>query len=150
MGLRDPLPAISMLAPALFGLIDPLEETVTRSIEYLRKHLWDPEMGGLYRYPLHLQPWQELPYGGPWVTYTSWLGRVHVLRGEMGMAADLIKWAVANIPRDSNLVPEHFSVAHCGRRGFHRIYLDPSAPEVWATAEFLRFVHAFREAGVAG
>lgn len=146
MGRRDPLPAISMLAPALFGLIDPRDAIVTRSMGYLRKHLWDPGMGGLHRYPLHLQPWQEIPYGGPWITYTSWLGRVHVLRGETAEAADLIRWAITNIPRDSNLIPEHFSVAHHGRRGFHRIYLDPSAPEVWATAEFLRFVQAFRSA----
>lgn len=146
MGRHDPLPAVSMLAPALFGVVDPLHETVTRSINYLREHLWDPDMGGLYRYPLHLQPWQELPYGGPWVTYTSWLGRVHLLRGENEEAAKLIRWAVENIPADSNLIPEHFSVAHRGRRGFHRIYLNPSTPEVWATAEFLRLVLAYRQA----
>ena len=80
------------------------------------------------------------------MTYTSWLGRVHVLRGELDKAEELIRWALRNIPEDSNLIPEHFSVAHAGRRGFHRIYLDPSTPELWATAEFLRFVNTYRKA----
>jgi hypothetical protein len=150
MGRRVPLPAISMLAPALFGLVDPRDETVTRSIAYLLEHLWDPSIGGLYRYPLGLQPWAEHPYGGPWVTYTSWLGRVYLLRGEKEKAAELIRWALDLIPEDSGLIPEHFSVAHAGERGFHRVYLDPSTPELWATAEFLRFVLAYREATSAG
>ena len=146
MGRRVALPAISMLAPALFGLIEPNDPIVTRTIEYLMAHIWDRQIGGLFRYPLHLQPWQEHGYGGPWVTYTSWLGRVHVLRGELDKAEELIRWALRNIPEDSNLIPEHFSVAHAGRRGFHRIYLDPSTPELWATAEFLRFVNTYRKA----
>lgn len=140
------LPAISMMTPALFGLIDARDPVVTRTIEYLMKHIWDREIGGLYRYPLHLQPWPEHPYGGPWITYTSWLGRVHLLRGELDKAAEIIRWALRNIPSDSNLIPEHFSKAHAGRRGFHRIYLDPAAPELWATAEFLRFVQDYRTA----
>lgn len=145
MGRRVALPAISMMTPALFGLIDPTHEIVTRTIAYLMGHIWDREIGGLHRYPLHLQPWQEHGYGGPWVTYTSWLGRIRVLRGEMDEAGDLIRWALRQIPSDSDLIPEHFSVAHAGRRGFHRIYLDPSTPELWATAEFLRFVNAYRK-----
>ncbi len=146
MGQRVALPAVSMLTPALFGLIDPKDDIVTRTIDYLMEHIWDARIGGIYRYPLELQPWQEHPYGGPWVTYTSWLGRVHVLRGKLDKARELIHWGLRNIPGDSNLVPEHFSVAHAGKRGFHRLYLDPSTPELWATAEFLRFVNAYREA----
>ncbi len=146
MGKRVCLPSISMLTPALFGLIDPKHEIVSRTIDYVKAHIWDETMGGLYRYPLHLQPWQEHPYGGPWVTYTSWLGRIHLLRGEADKATELVHWALRNIPEDSNLIPEHFSVAHAGRRGLHRIYLDPSTPELWATAEFLRFVNAYRQA----
>ncbi len=146
MGARVALPSISMLTPALFGLLDPNDPVVTRTIDYLLSNIWDKNIGGLYRYPLHLQPWQEHAYGGPWVTYTSWLGRVYVLRGESEKAGELIRWALRNIPADSNLIPEHFSIAHAGRRGFHRIYLDPSTPELWATAEFLRFVDCYRKA----
>jgi hypothetical protein len=146
LGRRVPLPAISMLTPALFGLIDPHDPVVGRTIDHLMKHIWDRQLGGLHRYPLHLQPWQEHPYGGPWMTYTSWLGRVHIMRGELEQAAELIRWALRNIPSDSNLIPEHFSAAHAGRRGFHRIYLDPSTPELWATAEFLRFAQCYRAA----
>lgn len=146
MGKRVCLPSVSMLTPALFGLVDPNDAIVTQTIAFVRAHIWDETIGGIYRYPLGLQPWQEHPYGGPWVTYTSWLGRIYLLRGETDEAAELIRWALRNIPRDSNLIPEHFSVAHAGKRGFHRIYLDPSTPELWATAEFLRFVNAYREA----
>lgn len=146
MGKRVSLPSVSMLTPALFGLIAPNDPIVTRTIEFVKSRIWDGGIGGIYRYPLALQPWQEHPYGGPWVTYTSWLGRVHLMRGETGKAAELIEWALSNIPEDSNLIPEHFSTAHAGRRGFHRIYLDPSTPELWATAEFLRLVNAYRHA----
>jgi hypothetical protein len=149
MGRRVALPAISALTPALFGLVEPHHPAVACSIRHLKEHIWDAVLGGLHRYPLPLQPWPEHPYGGPWVTYTSWLGRVHLLRGELGEAAQLIDWALANIPGDSNLIPEHFSTAHAGRRGFHRIYLDPSTPELWATAEFLRFANAYRKAAAA-
>ncbi len=145
MGRRIALPAVSALTPALFGVVEPHHPAVERSIEHLRKHIWDRGIGGLHRYPLELQPWQEHPYGGPWVTYTSWLGRVHLLRGEVDQARELITWALRNIPADSNLIPEHFSIAHSGRRGFTRIYLDPSTPELWATAEFLRFALAWRQ-----
>jgi len=145
MGRRVALPAISALAPALFGLVEPHHPAVERSITHLKRHIWDRSIGGLHRYPLALQPWQEHPYGGPWITYTSWLGRIHLLRGELYEARELIAWALRNIPADSNLIPEHFSTAHAGKRGFHRIYLDPSTPELWATAEFLRFALAWRQ-----
>lgn len=145
-GKKVALPAVSILAPALFGLVAPDHPAVTASIDHLKRNLWDPELGGLYRYPLRLQPWQEHPYGGPWVTYTSWLGRVHILRGEIQEAEEIIRWALNLIPSDSNLVPEHFSSAHAGRRGLHRIYLDPSTPELWATAEFLKFCADFHRA----
>lgn len=144
-GRHYPLPSVSMLTPALFGLIDAKDPIVTRTIDYLKDNIWDKRMGGLYRYPLHLQPWAEHPYGGPWVTYTSWLGIVHLLRGERDKAGDCIRWVLSNVPMDSNLIPEHFSVQHIGRRGFCRIYLDPATPEIWATAEFLRLVMRYAE-----
>jgi GH15 family glucan-1,4-alpha-glucosidase len=134
-----------MMTPALFGLIDAKDPIVARTIDYLKDNIWDKRMGGLHRYPLHLQPWAERPYGGPWVTYTSWLGIVHLLRGEREKAEGCIRWVLANVPRDSNLIPEHFSVQHIGRRGFCRIYLDPATPEIWATAEFLRLVMKYTE-----
>ncbi len=144
-GRHYPLPSISMMTPALFGLIDAKDPIVTRTIDLLMENIWDKQIGGLCRYPLHLQPWAEHPYGGPWVTYTSWLGIVHLLRGEREKAGECIRWVLANIPRDSNLIPEHFSVQHIGRRGFCRIYLDPATPEIWATAEFLRLVMKYTE-----
>jgi GH15 family glucan-1,4-alpha-glucosidase len=137
------MPAISMLTPALFGLIDPKDEVVTRTIAFLLENIWDRKMGGLYRYPLDRQPWVEQPFSGPWVTYTSWLGRVYLLRGEREKAAECIRWVLNNVPRDSNLIPEHFSVNHLGRRGFHRVYIEPCVPEIWATAEFMRLIMAY-------
>lgn len=138
-GKHFALPAISTLTPALFGLIDARDERVTRTLDHVMRHLWDPQVGGLYRYPLAYQPWPEHPFGGPWVTYTSWLGRVHLLRGERAEAERCLRWVLDQIPADSHLIAEHFSVQHIGRRGYFRIYLDPATPEVWATAEFLRF-----------
>lgn len=143
-GKPIPLPTISMLTPALFGVIDPHDPIVTRTLSYLRENIWDSTMGGLYRYPLSLQPWPEIPYGGPWVTYTSWLARVHLLRGEKDLAGQIIRWVVENLSDDSLLIPEHFSIKHAGQRGFHRIYIHPSAPEIWATAEFLRLTMEYR------
>lgn len=136
-GKHHALPAISMITPALFGLVDANDPLVSRTMDYVMKHNWDPRVGGLYRYPLHLQPWPEHPYGGPWVTYTSWLGRVHLLRGEREKAARCVRWVLDQIPDDSHLIAEHLSVQHIGRRGYFRIYLDPAVPEVWATAEFM-------------
>lgn len=144
-GRHDTTPAISMMTPALYGVIDPNDPVVTRTIQHLLDTIWDKRMGGLYRYPLHLQPWQEHYYGGPWVTYTSWLGRLYLLRGELEKAKALLQWVLDNTPADSNLIPEHFSVQHLGKRGFHRVYLEPSTPEVWATAEFLRFMVAYEK-----
>ena len=138
-GKHYPLPSISMITPALFGLIDARDPVVTRTIDHMKASNWDRSIGGLYRYPLHLQPWPEHPFGGPWVTYTSWLGHVHLMRGERVEAERCLQWVLDQIPDDSLLIAEHFSVHHIGRRGFFRIYLDPATPEVWATAEFMRF-----------
>lgn len=139
-GRHHALPAISMLTPALFGLMEPRDPIVTRTLDFLMANNWDATVGGLYRYPLRLQPWPEHPFGGPWVTYTSWLGNVHLLRGEREPAERCIRWVLDQLPEDSHLIGEHFSVQHAGRRGYARIYLDPATPEVWATAEFLRLV----------
>jgi len=144
-GRHHALPAVSTITPALFGLVDARDEVVTRTLAHLLANIWDQDMGGLYRYPLHLQPWPEHPYGGPWVTYTCWLARVYLLRGEREKAAEIIRWVVANVPEDSDLIPEHFSVQHAGRRGFLRIYLEPATPEIWATAEFLLLMLDFKE-----
>jgi GH15 family glucan-1,4-alpha-glucosidase len=145
MGKPVALPSVSMLVPPLFGVIDARDPVVTRTIEYVLEHIWDAKMGGIYRYPLHLQPWAEIPYGGPWVSYTCWLGRVYLLRGELDKARECLNWVIGNVPDDSCLIPEHFSVQHYGRRGVHRIYIEPSAPEMWATAEFLRFTMEYRK-----
>ena len=61
------------------------------------------------------------------------------MRGERVEAERCLQWVLDQIPDDSLLIAEHFSVQHIGRRGFFRIYLDPATPEVWATAEFMRF-----------
>lgn len=145
-GRHHALPAVSMITPALFGLVDANDPVVTRTMDCVMKNNWDPRVGGLYRYPLHLQPWPEHPYGGPWVTYTSWLGRVHLLRGEREKAARCIRWVLEQIPDDSHLIAEHFSVQHAGRRGYFRIYLDPAVPEVWATAEFMALLLRYQGA----
>jgi GH15 family glucan-1,4-alpha-glucosidase len=145
-GKQDSTAGIAMLTPALFGLLEPNDPIVTNTIAHVRKVLWDPQMGGLYRYPLALQPSDEHPYGGPWVTYTSWLARLYILRGELDEAAACIRWVIDNTPADSNLIPEHFSVQHLGQRGFHRVYLSPVTPELWATTEFLRAVMAYAKA----
>ena len=137
-GKPDITPAISMLTPALFGVADPHSPVVDRTIFYVMEKLSDPKLGGLYRYPLRLQPWPEHPYGGPWVTYTCWLARIFLLRGEHARAADIINWLLRNVSSDSDLIPEHFSSQHIGQRGFGRVYIDPYVPEIWATAEFMR------------
>ncbi len=142
----DTTPAISMFTPALFGVIAPLDERVTNTLHYIYEHIWDKEIGGVYRYPLEKQPWDEIPFSGPWVTYTSWLARVFIKRGEMEMARECIHWVVNNISADSNCIPEHFSCGHIGRRGFHRIYTTPAVPETWATAEFMMLVYDYCEA----
>jgi GH15 family glucan-1,4-alpha-glucosidase len=136
-GQRINMPAVSMLTPALFGVLDAHDPRVTSTLRFLLERIWDPTIGGLYRYPLHLQPWDEIPYGGPWITYTCWLARVHLKRGELEQARQCLQWVVDHAPADSNLLPEHFSIAHQGRRGFHRVYYEPVLAESWATAEFL-------------
>lgn len=136
-GQRVNLPAVSMLTPALFGVLDARDSRVDSTLRFVLHHLWDQTMGGLYRYPLHLQPWDEIPYGGPWITYTCWLARVYLLRGELAEAHRCLQWVIDHAPRDSNLLPEHFSIAHLGQRGFHRVYYEPVLAEAWATAEFL-------------
>jgi GH15 family glucan-1,4-alpha-glucosidase len=148
-GKQDRTAGIAMLTPGLFGLLDANDPIVTNTIAHVRKVLWDPQMGGLYRYPLLLQPSDEHPYGGPWVTYTSWLARLYILRGELDEAAACIRWVIDNTPADSNLIPEHFSVQHLGQRGFHRVYLSPVTPELWATAEFLRTVMAYAKCSIS-
>jgi GH15 family glucan-1,4-alpha-glucosidase len=145
-GKRDTLPAVSMITPALFGVIDAKDERVSSTLDYVMQHIWDKEIGGLYRYPLKYQPWDEIPFGGPWVTYTSWLCRVYIKRGELDKARQCINWVVENSPIDTNTIPEHFSVKLQNRRGFHRVYTTPTVPETWATAEFIMAVLDYQEA----
>jgi hypothetical protein len=66
-------------------------------------------------------------------------------RGEFEKASRCIQWVVDNIPADSNTIPEHFSLAHLGRRGFHRTYYTPALPETWATAEFMMTILEFQK-----
>lgn len=144
-GKLDTTPMISMFTPALFGVLDPNDQKISDTLQYVTSYLWDKQMGGLYRYPLDLQLWDEVPYGGPWVTYTCWLARVFLKRGEYEKAFRCIQWVIDNIPADSITIPEHFSLAHIGRRGFHRTYYYPATPETMATAEFMTAVLEYQK-----
>ena len=145
-GKIDLTPAISMYCPALFDIIDASDEKVTTTIDYLMGHIWDKKVGGLYRYPPHLVPWESGPYVGPWVTYTCWLARIYIKRGELHRAAECIQWVIDNCPSDSCTIPEHFSINHAGQRGYHRVYYFPAIPETWATAEFLLTLYNYQQA----
>jgi GH15 family glucan-1,4-alpha-glucosidase len=145
-GKLDMTPAISMYTPALFDIIDAKDSKVTGTINYLLDNIWDEELGGLYRYPLDLMPWEGRPYAGPWVTYTCWLAKIYIKQREFEKAADCIKWVIANCPSDSCSIPEHFSKDHAGKRGYHRVYYFPATPETWATAEFVATVADYQRA----
>ena len=145
-GKLDLTPAISMYCPALFDIVDADDPKVTTTIEYLLNHIWDEKVGGLYRYPPELVPWESSPYVGPWVTYTAWLGKIFIKRGDFRRAAECITWIMDNCPLDSCTVPEHFSINHHGRRGYHRVYYYPAIPETWATAEFLSLLYDYQKA----
>ena len=145
-GRKIALPAVSMMTPALLGVLDAKDERVTSTLQFMLGKIWDPKIGGVYRYPLHLQPWDEHPYGGTWIFYTSWLMKVYLLRGDLENARTCAEWIFRNIPQDSKLAPEHLSVGYAGKRGYYRVYLEPVVGETLAIAEGLEALRLFAEA----
>ncbi|MGC9106324.1 MAG: glycoside hydrolase family 15 protein [Thermoprotei archaeon] len=115
----------SMLAPAIFGMVDPKDPIMAKTAELVEQKL--KVNGGLIRY--ENDPYRkEKASPNPWLITTLWLARYKVLVGKRDEALALLDW-VAQRATPTGLLPEQ---------------VDPETlmstnviPLVWSHAEFI-------------
>ena len=95
----------ALYAPAYFGVVDDRDRRVKSTCERIHKGLWDPELGGLNRYP---ESWNRNNGGyGPWPHFTGMLSRHYSRIGLKSMADLYLGWIVDKAYE--HLLPEHIS-----------------------------------------
>lgn len=98
-------PDVAEYAPAYFGLLKDRDLRVINTVRSLDAALWDPELGGLNRYP---ESWDRNNGGyGPWPHFTCQLARHFIHTGDYDRAEVYLGW-VLDIAHEY-MFPEHIS-----------------------------------------
>ncbi len=102
-------PDISQLAPFYFGLCDS-KKILKTTMKFLKKHLWNKEIGGFRRFRKFetVENWHWYTGGsGSWSAFTIWGARFFK---ELGMKKDYemcMKWVKKVLSKSGGLLPEH-------------------------------------------
>lgn len=92
-------------APAYFELIEENNTKVISTVKRIHENLWDKELGGLNRYPIH---WDRNNGGyGPWCHFTCQLANHYTAVDDQDMAETYLGWVVDMAY--NYLLPEHIS-----------------------------------------
>ncbi|RZN33711.1 MAG: glucoamylase [Methanophagales archaeon ANME-1-THS] len=98
-------PDASEYAPAYFELIEDSDWRVISTVKRLNAELWDPNLGGLNRYPEY---WDRNNGGyGPWPHFTAQLVRHFLKIDDRDMAEKYLGWCVEIAHNDE--LPEHIA-----------------------------------------
>jgi glucoamylase len=111
--IKYPLaPDMSQLAPFYFGL-DDSKKNLKKTLDYLRKHLWEKELGGFRRFRKFeiCDDWHWYTGGsGSWIVLTCWAAKFYKELGDKKKYTESINW-IRNIAKKSNgLLPEHIAL----------------------------------------
>lgn len=104
-------PDISILSPFYFGLIDS-KPLLKKTLSYLRKHLWDSELGGFRRFRKfeNVKDWHWYNGGsGSWVLLTCWAARFYQRIGDKKNHDECLKWVEEVGAKSGGFLPEHIS-----------------------------------------
>jgi GH15 family glucan-1,4-alpha-glucosidase len=115
-GQLDYRPDFTLLSPFYFGFRH-YARRLEASVEFLEKHLWDPELGMIMRYLPFTKDFATHVHAGngPWLQYTAILAQYHYWSGNTQRGDQLL----ASIDRHANdrgEIPEHLST--CNRFDF--------------------------------
>jgi GH15 family glucan-1,4-alpha-glucosidase len=104
-------PDISQLAPFYFGLVND-KKMLRRTMDYLRKHLWNDELGGFRRFRKFdfVEDWHWYTGGsGSWCVLTAWAARFYREIGDKKKYEECLEWLNKIASKTGGLLPEHIA-----------------------------------------
>ena len=132
-GRMDMRPDFTLLSPFYSGFLHYRKE-MERSVEFMEKQLWDPELGMIMRYlPFNLDFATHVHAGnGPWLQYTAILAQFHYWNDNTKQGDELLA-TIDQYKNEKGEIPEHLST--CNR-------LDHFVQNEWKTGvDFAKEFH---------
>jgi len=105
-------PDISILAPFIFELDNSIS-TLKKTMVFLKKYLWDTEIGGFGRFCKFeiVRDWHWYSGGsGSWITLTLWVERFYGKIGDKRMQKKCRDWTDAVMKTSEGMLPEHIAL----------------------------------------
>lgn len=108
-GNIDMRPDFTLLSPFYFGFCH-YGSALNKSVSFLEKQLWDPELGMIMRYlPFSKDFATHVHAGnGPWLQYTAILAQYHYWSGNLKRGDELLQLIDVH-KNDQGEIPEHLS-----------------------------------------
>lgn len=104
-------PDMSQLAPFYFEL-SASKTILKNTMNYLKKHIWDKELGGFKRFRKFeiVKDWHWYTGGsGSWVVLTCWGAKFYKQLGDTKEYNKCIKWIEEIASKSQNFLPEHIA-----------------------------------------
>jgi len=104
-------PDISQLAPFYFNVIDD-KKILKKTLSYLRKHIWDEEIGGYRRFRKFevCDNWHWYTGGsGSWLALTIFVARFYKELGDKKGYKECMDWIKQISTMSKGLLPEHIA-----------------------------------------
>lgn len=97
---------VSCFAPYVLELVSPHNYLMKNTVKYIRKNLWDKELGGIHRYlKKHGLPGRNNGGYGPYSMYTGWLAQYYIDVEDYKKAKESINWFIEYTK--NGYIPEH-------------------------------------------
>jgi GH15 family glucan-1,4-alpha-glucosidase len=105
------VPDISQLSPFYFGLSNS-KKLLRRTMSYLRRNLWDKQIGGFIRFrKLEIcKDWHWYTGGnGSWCIFTLWAAKFYKQLGDKKKEKECLNWIKGIAKKNNYLLPEHIA-----------------------------------------
>jgi GH15 family glucan-1,4-alpha-glucosidase len=105
-------PDMSQLAPFYFGL-DTDRTRLRNTMKYLRKNLWEEELGGFRRFRKFeiCDDWHWYTGGsGSWIVLTCWAARFYQELNDKNKYKESLNWITTVGKKSNGLLPEHIAL----------------------------------------
>ncbi len=109
-GQVDIRPDITLLTPFYYGFDFTNSSELEKSVNFLEKQLWDPELGMIMRYLPFEGDFSTHTHAGngPWIQYTSILAQYHYWNGNLDRGDELLQ-TIQKYSNENGELPEHLS-----------------------------------------
>ena len=103
-------PDVTLFSPFYFGFESPQDKIMTKTVDAISHHLWDPLLGGLQRYLPFTEDINTHTHAGngPWMPYTAILARYYYYLGKIKKGDEILK-LIDNYRTSRGYIPEHLS-----------------------------------------